>query len=97
MHVIPPPPGEGSNLATTASDPEVPNERTTLLPHKSNGNADEPDQVQVDVVPVSDGLLEIKNSALDLLSDRNFWVLLFIVFVILGSVGRYWDTLVSSH
>jgi hypothetical protein len=87
MHIIPSAPKEESNSAIIASDPEVPNERTVLLPNKTNGNDDERDQVQVDVVSVSDDSPESKESVLDLLSDRNFWALVFIVFVVLGSVS----------
>lgn len=87
MHIIPSDPKEESKSATLASDPEVPNERTTLLPNKTNGNDVEHDQIQVDVVSVADESPESKNSALDILSDRNFWALAFIVFVVLGSVS----------
>jgi len=85
MHIIPSDPKEESNSAIIASDPEVPNERTALLPNKTNGNDDEHDQGQVDVVSISDDSPEPKESVLDLLSDRNFWALVFIVFVVLGS------------
>lgn len=87
MHIIPSAPEEESKSVIVASDPEAPNERTTLLPNKTNGNDGEHEQVQVDVVPVSDESPEFKKSALDILSDRNFWALAFIVFVVLGSVS----------
>ncbi|KAI9574170.1 MFS general substrate transporter [Boletus coccyginus] len=83
MHSISSAPKEEFNSEVIASDPEVPNERTALLPNKVNGNDDE--QVQVDVVSVSGESPEIKESTLDLLSDRNFWALVFVVFIILGS------------
>lgn len=89
MHVIPPAPEEASKVVVVASDPEAPNERTTLLPNKTNGNDADHVQVQVDVAPVSDECPESKQSALDILSDRNFWALAFIVFVVLGSVSQH--------
>lgn len=89
MHIIPSDSNQEPNSVVTASDPEVPNERTALLPNKPNGNDDERDQIQVDVVPVADESPESKNSVLDLLSDRAFWALVFIVFVVLGSVSRF--------
>jgi len=85
MHSIPSAPKEEFGSEVIATDPEVPNERTTLLPNKVNGNDDE--HVQVDVVSVSGESREPKESALDLLSDRNFWALVFILFIVLGSVS----------
>ncbi|KAF8552588.1 MFS general substrate transporter [Imleria badia] len=87
MHMIPPAPTgkEESSSAVIAGDPEVPNERTTLLPKTTSGDNDEQDQVQVDVVSVCEEIPESKGSALDLLSDRDFWALAFVLFVIAGS------------
>ncbi|KAG8217975.1 MFS general substrate transporter [Butyriboletus roseoflavus] len=85
MHIIPSDSIQESKSAVPAIDPEVSNERTALLPNKTNGNDDEHDQGQVDVVPVADEFSESKNNVLDLISDRNFWALAFIVFVVLGS------------
>lgn len=87
MHIIPSALEEESKSATLASDPELLNERTALLPNKTNTNDVEHDQVQVDVISVADESPEFKNSALDILLDRKFWALVFIVFVVLGSVS----------
>lgn len=87
LHVIPSAPEEVSKSIIPAGDPETPNERTALLSNKTNRNDHQDDQVQVDVVPISDESLESKNSTSDLLSDRNFWALAYIVFVVLGSVS----------
>ncbi|KAG9313344.1 MFS general substrate transporter [Chiua virens] len=62
MHIIPPASNDESE--PTPSDPEVPNERTTLLPNK---------------------IQDPKTAYSLLLSDRNFWVLAFTMFVVLGS------------
>ncbi|KAH0826915.1 MFS general substrate transporter [Lanmaoa asiatica] len=85
LHIIPSVPEEELKSATLASDPEVPNERTTLLSNRTNGNDNEHDQVQDDVVSVSDESKDSKNSTLDVLSDHTFWALVFIAFVVLGS------------
>jgi hypothetical protein len=71
-----------SNLETTlpSADPEQyaqPDERSALLPRKKY------DDVDVQVVPV-----EECNSALDLLRDRNFWILFVVTLITLGSVSR---------
>ena len=87
MHIIPSESKADSNSAIITSDPEVPDERTALLPNKTNGNDDERDQVQVDAVSISHDPQEPQGTVLDLLSDRTFWVLVFIVFVVLGSVS----------
>ncbi|EGO20921.1 hypothetical protein SERLADRAFT_397857, partial [Serpula lacrymans var. lacrymans S7.9] len=70
---------DNTRLQLTVEDTEEQadvDERTALLqaPHKSIPG------VEVQVVPV-----EVNGSALDLLKDRNFWLLAFVVFVILGS------------
>ncbi|KIJ68880.1 hypothetical protein HYDPIDRAFT_178843 [Hydnomerulius pinastri MD-312] len=65
------------------ADPEEPDERTALLPNKTNGNGH--GEVQVEVVPVVDETPQVKQSALDVLKDRNFWALAFVVAVVLGS------------
>ncbi|KAF8552589.1 MFS general substrate transporter [Imleria badia] len=91
LHTIPPAPKEESNYAVITTDPEVPNERTSLLPNKTNGNNDEHEQVQVEVVSVSEST-ESNESALGLLSDRNFWAFALIVFVVLGSC----ETIISN-
>lgn len=87
MHIIPPADNEEFSSTAIESDPEVPNERTSLLRNKANGNNDEDNDVQVDVVSVREESAEPKQSTLGLLSDRHFWALTFIVFVVLGSVS----------
>ena len=84
MHIIPAAPTEESNPAVIASDPEIPNERAALLLSTNN---DEHDQVQVDAISTSDESPESKESTLDLLSDRSFWALAFILLVVAGSVS----------
>lgn len=87
MHIIPPADNEEFSSTVIESDPEVPNERTSLLRNKANGNNDEDNDVQVDVVSVREESAEPKQTTLGLLSDRHFWALTFIVFVVLGSVS----------
>jgi hypothetical protein len=92
LHIIPPPKdlpdvdledSEGS----TESD-----ERTAFLPRKRNHAA----EVEADVTSVStveDG------SAMGLFKDHSFWALVFVMFVILGSVSSlylcHWMVLIS--
>lgn len=89
MHIIPPASKEEFNSVVIASDPEIPNERTTLLPNKTNGNNDEHEEVQVEIVSIPDEIPESKQSVLGLISDRNFWAFAFIAFVVLGSVSHF--------
>ncbi|KAL4068132.1 major facilitator superfamily domain-containing protein [Scleroderma yunnanense] len=79
MHVLPP--ADQCTSSGREADPEdqpEPNERTSLLPNKTNSTA------TADVIPMGDECLR-SQSAIDVLKDINFWVLAFIVFVILGS------------
>jgi len=82
MHAIPSIPKEESNSVLVTHDMEAPNERTPMLPNKTNGSDN---QVPVDFVSLRDQSQEPTQSTLDVLSDRNFWALAFIVFVVLGS------------
>ncbi|KIJ16677.1 hypothetical protein PAXINDRAFT_98498 [Paxillus involutus ATCC 200175] len=87
LHVIPPTSEDVVTVAAPSDNPKEPDERTALLPNKTNGNGQI--EVQVDVVP--DGVKEepkAKQSALDVLKDRNFWALAFVVFVVLGTVSH---------
>ncbi|KAF8120805.1 MFS general substrate transporter [Boletus edulis] len=82
MYAIPSTPKEESSSVILTNDLEAPNERTPMLPNKTNDNQV---VVRVDVVSLRDQSPEPKQSTLDVLSDRNFWALAFIVFVVLGS------------
>ncbi|KAF9242096.1 MFS general substrate transporter [Melanogaster broomeanus] len=83
MQVIPPASEDAADAVL--DDPEEPNERTGLLQNKTNGNDSRQAEVQVEVVPVIGEEAEAKQSALDVLKDRNFWALAFVSFVVLGS------------
>ncbi|KAH7889317.1 MFS general substrate transporter [Phlebopus sp. FC_14] len=65
-------------IPTDAEEQAEVSERTSLLPNKTNATPDSQG------APVADA--EIKTqSALDVLKDRHFWALAFVVFIILGS------------
>lgn len=79
MHVLPP--AEQCTPTFLEADPEgrpEPDERTSLLPNKTNSTT------TVDVVVTEDEQLQ-SQSTIDLLKDVNFWVLVFVAFVVLGS------------
>ncbi|KAI6131925.1 MFS general substrate transporter [Pisolithus thermaeus] len=75
MHVLPP--AEECVDTDAEHRAELADERTSLLPKTSSGTL-------VEVVPATEEDLR-SQSALDVLKDFNFWVLLFVVSVILGS------------
>ncbi|KAF8838329.1 MFS general substrate transporter [Paxillus ammoniavirescens] len=83
LHVIPPTSEDVATVAAPSDNPEEPDERTSLLPNKTNGNGQI--EVQVDVVPDVVEEPKAKQSTLDVLKDRNFWALAFVVFVVLGT------------
>jgi hypothetical protein len=87
LHVIPP---ASENVATVTGlldNPEEPDERASLLLNMidDNGNGNGQIEVQVDVVEDEP---TAKQSALDVLKDRNFWALAFVAFVVPSCVGR---------
>ncbi|KIK97495.1 hypothetical protein PAXRUDRAFT_824888 [Paxillus rubicundulus Ve08.2h10] len=84
LHVIPPTSKDVATVAALSDNPEEPDERTALLPNKTNGNGQI--EVRVDITSdVVEGGPKAKQSALDVLKDRNFWALAFVVFVVLGT------------
>ena len=83
MHVLPP--AEQCMPTLLEADPEArpePNERTSLLPNKTDSTT------TVDVVVTEDEQLR-SHSTVDLFKDVNFWVLAFVLFVLFGSVGSH--------
>ncbi|KIJ16685.1 hypothetical protein PAXINDRAFT_10393 [Paxillus involutus ATCC 200175] len=85
MHVIPPASEDVATAAALFDNPEEPGERTALLPNKTNGNGNRQIEIQDGVaLYVVEDELKAKQSALDVLKDRNFWALAFVVSVVLG-------------
>ncbi|KAF8838326.1 MFS general substrate transporter [Paxillus ammoniavirescens] len=81
LQVLPP---ASENVATPAAlsdNPEEPDERAALLLNKTDGNGNGQIEAQVNIVEEEP---TAKQSALDVLKDRNFWALAFIAFVVSG-------------
>ncbi|KIK97493.1 hypothetical protein PAXRUDRAFT_220299 [Paxillus rubicundulus Ve08.2h10] len=78
LHVMIP---ASENVATVTGildNPEEPDERAALLLNMVDGDGNEQIEVEVDAVEE----LTAKQSALDVLKDRNFWALALVCFVV---------------
>jgi hypothetical protein len=85
LQVLPPASENVATAAALSDNPEEPDERVALLPNKTGGNGIGQIELQVEVVEEEP---TAKQSALDVLKDRNFWALAFVAFVISGCVSR---------
>jgi hypothetical protein len=92
LHIIPPPEDLPDVDLEDSEGSTEGDERTAFLPRKRNHAT----EVEADVTPVytvEDG------SAMGLFKDYSFWALVFVMFVILGSVSLlypcHWVVLIS--